>query len=202
MWMSVDKRRALAKETSRLPYLAGASREQEELATRIRSDIVESVFDQFIRPDVPSSDPSAPGRLNRAKQLWTQLLAEKRASYFVALKEAKYIEWIIRGAAVDLPCTTDEIERQNSSLPELTGEKVVTQRAAEIRATLLKCADKLEQRLLETGIQAEKRLALKQVRDILRKVTDPQWFIRRQPQVFTKYEKLLASWLEKRETSC
>lgn len=199
MWMSVDKRRALAKETSRLPYLAGASREEEELATRVRSEIVESVFDQFIRPDVPGSDPSAPGRLNRAKQLWTHVLAEKRASYFIELKDSKYVEWIVRGAAVDLPCTTDEIERHNTSLPRLTGETAVTQLASEIRATLLKCADRLERRLLETGVQAEKRLVLNQVRDILRRVTDPQWFIKRRPRVFTKYEKLLASWLEKKQ---
>jgi hypothetical protein len=196
MWISADKRRALAKETSQLPYLGGGSKEVAELATQIRSDILESVFDRFIRPDVARFDPSAPGQLNRAKQLWRELLKEERASYFIELKDSRYVDWIETGEAVVLPCSTDEIESRNRSLPELQGEKNLIQLAREIRATLLKCSDKIEQRLLESGVQAEKRLALRRIREILKKVTDVQWFIKRKPKVFAKYEKLMRSWVE------
>ena len=78
MWMSADKRRALARETSDLPYLAGASKQEAEEASQLRSEILEQVFDQFIRPDDSDFDASAPSRWNRALQLWRTLLTEKR----------------------------------------------------------------------------------------------------------------------------
>ncbi len=199
MWMSADKRRALAKETSRLPYLAGASKTEAELATGIRSEILDSVFDRFIRPDDGSGfDLSAPGRLNRAKQLWKALLTETRASYFIALNDSRYVDWIVTGEAVVLPCTSEEIESRNRILPELQGEEAAARLAREIRATLLKCSDAFEQQLLQQGVQAGKRLAVRRIRDILNKVTDPQWFIRRQPKTFEKYQNLMASWVEQK----
>jgi len=200
MWLSAEKRRALAKETSGLPYLSG-SKEQAEKATQIREEILEKVFDQYIKPDQPDADVSMPSRWNRARRLWKALLTEKRASYFIELKASKYLEWIETGEPFVLPCTAEEIETLNSAMPELVGEKTVVQLAKEVRAALLKSSDALEQRLLQGGVQAAKRLKLREIRDTLRKVTDPQWFIKRQPKVFVKYEDLLRSWLESKKSS-
>ena len=196
MWISADKRRALAKETAALPYLAGTSRQEAELATQIRIEILEKVFDQFIKPDNLDSDVSASSRWSRARKLWKTLLTEKRASYFLELRESEYEEWIISGEPNLLPCTTEEIESRNSALPQLHGEKDVIQLAKEIRAALLKSSDAFEQQLLESGVQAAKRLRLREIRDVIRKVTDPQWFIKRQPKIFAKHKELMKSWVE------
>ncbi len=198
MWMSADKRRALAKETSRLPYLASESKGEAELATRLRSEILDFVFDRFIRPDGSGFDLSAPSRLNRATQLWKALLTEKRASYFIELNDSRYADWIETGEAVALPCTTEEIESRNSALPELRGEESVIRLGRQIRATLLKCSDMLDQQLRDEGDGTQKRMTMKQVRDILARVTDPEWFIRRQPKAFAKYQNLLVSWLKQK----
>jgi hypothetical protein len=196
MWMSADKRRTLAKETSDLPYLAGTYKQEAELATQIRSEIIEKVFDRFIKPDDPDSDISVSSRWSRARKLWKILLTEKRASYFIELRESEYEEWIMTGEPNLLPCTTDEIETRNSALPQLQGEKEVIQLAREIRATLLKSSDAFEQQLLETGVQAAKRLRLREIRDVIRKVTDPGWFIKRRPKIFAKHKELMKSWVE------
>jgi hypothetical protein len=200
MWMSAEKRRVLAKETANLPYLKGTSKQEEESATIIRGEILETVFDQFIRPDDPDSDPSAPSRWNRARQLWKSLLAEERAAYFVELRDSDYLDWIKTGTPTVLPCTTEEIESRNKNLPELKGPTDVVQFARHVRASLLKSSDAIEQLLLESGAQAARRLMLRHVRDVLRKITDPEWFIRRQPKVFAKYKELLSSWLESKIT--
>ena len=200
MWMSADKRRAMSKETSDLPYLVGTSRQQEELATQIRGQIIEDVFDQYIKPDDADTDVSTPSRWNRARQLWKFLLTEKRAAYFIELKESDYVPWIKTGEPTVLPCTTDEIESRNKALPDLKGTEDAVQYARQIRATILKGSDAFEQLLLESGVQAAKRLKLREIRDIVRKVSDPAWFIKRQPKVFARYKELLNSWIENNRT--
>jgi hypothetical protein len=196
MWMSADKRRALAKETSGLPYLEGASKREAELATQIRGEILEQVFDQFIRPDDSDFDASSPSRWNRAMQLWKTLLTEKRVNFFIELKASEYVEWIKAGEPTLLPCTASEIESHNSALPKLEGEKDITQFASEIRATILKSCDAFEQLLLKSGVQAAKRLKLRKIRDVVRIVTDPAWFIKRRPKAFASYKELISSWVE------
>jgi hypothetical protein len=197
MWMPAEKRRILAKETASLPYLTGMSRQEEEAATEIREETIENVFDQFIHPDDPDSDESAPGRWNRARQLWKNLLTEESAGYFLELRESEYIDWIKTGMPTPLPCTTEEVESRNRALPELKGEADVVECARRIRATLLKSSDAFEQILLEGGVQASRRLKLRQIREIIRTVADPAWFIKRQPKVFARYKDLLSSWLER-----
>jgi hypothetical protein len=201
MWMSADKRRALARETSDLPYLAGASKQEAEEATQLRSEILEQVFDQFIRPDDSDFDASAPSRWNRALQLWRTLLTEKRVSYFVELKGSEYVDWIKTGEPTLLPCTTDEIASRNRALPELEGGEETVQFACEIRATLLKSCDTFEQLLLEGGVQAARRLKLRQIRDIIRTVADAAWFLKRRPRVFAHYKDLISSWVENSKIS-
>jgi len=197
MWMPAEKRRILAKETTRLPYLTGGSRQEEELAPRIREETIETVFDQYIHPDDPASDESAPGRWNRARQLWKALLTEASAGYFLELQGSEFIEWIKTGSPTALPCTAEEVESHNKALPELKGEASVVHDALRIRATLLKSSEAFEQLLLEEGVQAARRLKLRQIRERIRSVADPNWFIRRQPKVFARYKDLLSSWLEK-----
>ena len=196
IWMSADKRRALARETSDLPYLAGASKQEPEEATQLRNEILEQVFDQFIRSDDSDFDASAPSRWNRALQLWRTLLTEKRVSYFVELKGSEYVEWIKTGEPTLLPCTTDEIENRNRALPELEGVEDAVQFAREIRATLLKSCDSFEQLLLEGGVQAAMRLKMRQIRDIVRTAADAAWFLKRRLRVFAHYKDLVSSWVE------
>jgi|GEM_PF-6999295 hypothetical protein len=196
MWLSADKRRAFAKETSKLPYLEGASKREADLATQIRSEILEQVFDKFVKPDDSDFDASTPSRWNRALQLWKVLLTEKRVNYFIELNNSEYIEWIKTGEPTLLPCTAVEIESHNKALPKLEGDRDVIQFAREIRATLLKSCDAFEQLLLKSGVQAAKHLKLRQIRDVVRRVTDPAWFLKRRPKVFADYKELISKWVE------
>jgi hypothetical protein len=195
MWMSADKRRLLAKETSGLPYLSGISREIAHRATQIRDEILETVFDQFIKPDDAKVDVSTTSRWKRARQLWKTLLTESRASYFVDLHTSRFLDWIRTGEATVLPCTTDELETRDRSLPELQGPPGTVRRAKEIRAAFLKYADELERGLLERKAGGGERQGLERVRDVLRRVTDAEWFIKRQPGDSGQSEKLMDTLL-------
>jgi hypothetical protein len=191
MWMSADKRRLLAKETSGLPYLSGVSREIAHRATQIRDQILETVFDQFIRPDDAHVDVSTTSRWKRARQLWRTLLTESRASYFVDLHTSRFLDWIRTGEATVLPCTTDELETRDRTLPALQGPPGTVRRAREIRAALIKYTDEQERSLLERGARTEERQALERARDVLRRVTDAEWFIKRQPGDSGQSDKLI-----------
>ncbi len=197
MGMSSDKRRILEKQIAELPYLAGISKEEADLATKYRNETLELIFDQFIRPDGADRNISTTGRWKRASQLWKSLLVERRASYFIDLKASHYIEWIKTGAPIVLPCTTEEVEDRNRNLPELQGSRGDVSLAKEIRATFMKYCDGFEQRLLVRGVIAEKRRKLEIFRDILRKVKEAEWFIMRQPKEFTQYENLSKKLVEK-----
>jgi hypothetical protein len=193
--MSAEKKHFLAKETSGLPYLSGVSKEIAHEASQIRDEILETVFDRFIKPDDATTDVSATSRWKRARKLWKALITERRASFFIDLKASKYIDWISTGAATVLPCTTEEVENRDKTLPGLQGRKEAVLLAREIRATLLKYSDELEQKMLERAVQAEKRQKLERIREIIREVTDAEWFIKRQPKDFSLYEKLVSSWV-------
>lgn len=182
MWMSTDKRRLLAKETSGLPYLSGVSREAAHEATGIRDEILESVFDQFIKPDDAKVDVSTASRWKRARQLWKTLLTESRASYFLDLKASGFLDWIRTGEPTVLPCTSVELETLDRGLPELQGLPGTAKRGREVRAALLRYTDELERGLLGRGAREQDRRALERARDVLRGVTDAEWFIRRQPK--------------------
>jgi hypothetical protein len=191
MWMSADKRRLLAKETSGLPYLSGASREIAHRATQIRDEVLEIVFDQFIKPDDAKVDVSTTSWWKRARQLWRTLLTEKRASYFVDLHISGYLDWIRTGEATVLPCTTDELETRDRTLPELQGPLETVRRAKELRAALLKYTDELGRGLLARGASDEERQAPERARALLCRVTDSAWFIKRQPGVSGQSEKFM-----------
>ncbi len=180
MWMSADKRRLLAKETSGLPYLSGLTREIAHRATQIREEILETVFDQFIKPDDAKVDVSTASRWKRARQLWKTLLTESRASYFVDLHTSRFLDWIRTGEATVLPCTTDELKTRDGTLPELQGPPDTVRRAKEVRAALLRYTDDLERGLLERKAIGEERQRLERARDTLRRTTDAGWFIKRQ----------------------
>jgi hypothetical protein len=200
MWMSADKRRLLAKETSGLPYLSGVSREIAHRATQIRDEILETVFDQFIKPDDAKVDVSTTSRWKRARQLWKTLLTESRASYFVDLQTSRFLDWIRTGAATVLPCTTDEVKTRDQTLPELQGPPDTVGRAREIRAAFLKYADELERGLLERKAGGEERQRLERARDVLRGVTDAEWLVKRQPKDYGQSEKLMDALLKEQET--
>jgi len=196
MWMSTDKRRLMAKETSGLPYLTGISKEVAHLASQVRDEILEVIFDKFIRPDDAQVDVSTTSRWKRARQLWKTLLAEKRASYFVDLKASRFLDWIRTGETTVLPCTTEEMETLENGLPAIQGSKEAVRRAREIRATLLKHSDELERALLARGGKTEDRQQLEKARGVLRSITDAEWFLQRQPGDFAQYEKLLRSLMK------
>lgn len=195
--MSADKRRVLAKEISELPFLRGTTKQEADLATQIRSQILETVFDTFIKPDDANIDVLTTSRWKRARQLWKALVTEKRASYFIDLKGSRYIEWIKTGEATVLPCTTEEVEDRNRTLPGLRGSKSVVNLAKEIRATFLKYSDEFEQRLLQRGVPAEGRRKLEVFRDILRKVREADWFVKKKPKDFVQYERLMSKLVTK-----
>ena len=190
MWISRDKRRLLAKETANLPYLIGATVEEADYATECRSQILELVFDQFIRPDDESAETTSASRWKRAMQLWKVLLNERRASYFVDLRVSAYVEWIKTGEATVLPCTTEEVEDRNKGLPELQGAKTDVGLAREVRATILKHAEDFETRLPQKSENSDSRRKFDELCTIIRKETGAEWFIRKRPKSFLQYEKL------------
>ena len=193
MWMSADKRRLLTKETAGLPYLKGATKEIAHRATEIRDQILETVFDQFIKPDDAKVDVSTTSRWKRARQLWKNLLTETRASYFVDLAASRFVEWIRTGEATVLPCTTGEMEASERSMPALEGAAASVARAREIRGTLLRYTDEMERGLLERGGKAGDRQALERAREALRAVKDAEWYVRRQPKDSAQIEALVSS---------
>jgi len=193
MWMSADKRRLLAKETAGLPYLKGAAKEVAHRATEIRDQVLEMVFDQFIKPDDAKVDVSTTSRWKRARQLWKSLLTETRATYFIDLAASRYMEWIRTGEAAVLPCTTAEMEASERSMPELQGAASAVARAREIRASVLRYTEELERGLAERGGKAEDRQVLERAREALRRVTDPEWFIKRQPKDAAQIDALVSS---------
>ncbi len=193
MWMSADKRRLLAKETAGLPYLKGATKEQAHRATEVREQILETVFDQFIKPDDAKVDVSTTSRWKRARQLWKNLLTETRASYFVDLAASRWMEWIRTGEAAVLPCTTGELESSERSMPALEGAAPTVARAREIRGSILRYTEELERGLLERGGKTEDRQPLERAREALRTVKEAEWFIRRQPKDPAQVEALVTS---------
>ncbi len=197
MWMSQDKRRLLAKETAQLPYLTGTYKEEAEVATQIRNEILEVVFDKFIMPDEYRTDVTTMSRWKRAKQLWKTLITENRGSYFIDLGASEYIEWVRTGEPTVLPCSTYEIEDRNKALPKLQGSRSDVNLAKEIRATLLKFIEVFEQRLLEDKVPADKRYKFDDFCGIVRKSTSADWFIRKQPKKFPDYDNLLSNLVEK-----
>jgi len=192
MWMSADKRRLLVKETTGMPYLKGATKELAHRATEIRDQVIETVFDQFIKPDDAKVDVSTTSRWKRARLLWKNLLTETRASYFVDLAASRFVEWIRTGEAAVLPCTTGEMEASERSMPALEGAAPTVARAREIRGSLLKYVDELDRGLLERGGRAEDRQALERAREALRTVKDADWYIRRQPKDSAQIEALVS----------
>jgi hypothetical protein len=196
MWMSTDKRRLMAKETAGLPYLSGISREIAHRATQLRDEILETVFDQFIKPDDAKVDVSTTSRWKRARQLWRTLLAESRASYFLDLHASKFADWIRTGQATVLPCTTAELETRERNLPGLQGPPEAVRRARELRAAFLKYTDDLEREMVERGAGEEERRPLARARDLLCRTTEAEWFTRRWPGGSSPSEKLFDSLLE------
>lgn len=197
MWMSADKRRLFARDTLDLPFLRGSSKEEGELATKCRNDILEHLFDKFIRPDDATRNASAASRWQRARQFWKTLVTEKRASYFIELEESDYLEWIKTGEATTLPCTESQVESRNKNLPELHGSKIAVSQARTIRATFLKCIDDFGIKLINNNVPLEKRQKLIRFKAQLRNGLDAEWFLKNQPKEFSKYEKFLTDLIEK-----
>ena len=197
MWMSVEKRRVFAKETSNLPFLHGVNKQEGELATKLRNEILELLFDQFLSPDFANNNVSATSRWKRARQLWKVLIVEKRASYFIELMNSSYLEWVKSGQTELLPCPSGTVEERNNKLPEMKGLKSDVDQARVVRATFLKCADEYERILLERRISEEKLQKLRNFRGYLQNGTTAEWFLKNQPKDFSGYEKFLANIVEK-----
>jgi hypothetical protein len=195
MWMDAQKRKAFVRETSNLPFLSGFSKEEGALATRLRGDMLEMVFDQFVRPDKAESDAASMARWQRAKRLWGTMITESRASYFVELSTSKYVEWIGGGQPTLLPLTYEEIERGNKNLIKLQGTETAVSQARAVRATFLKCADQHEESLAHLNIADEMLQKLARLRHDLKYEMDTEWFLRNQPTEFFGYDEIFGDLL-------
>jgi len=191
MWLSPEKRRILAKETAQLPYLTGVSRQEGELATEYRNEILETVFDQFIRPDDASPEVTNTSHWKRALQLWKSLLIEERPSYFIDLNDSEYIAWIKTGEATVLPCTGDEVEDRNKGLPQFQGNEVDVSLAKEVRATLLKFIEHSRQSLVERNATEDKIRKVDEFCETIKKEKSADWFLDMRPRSFLDYENVL-----------
>ena len=197
MWMSNEKRRVFARETSDIPFLQSSSKDEGEAASKSRNEILELIFDKFIRPDDSTQNASTTSRWQRARELWKAMLSEKRASYFIELRDSDYLEWIKTGEATTLPCTESQVETRNKNLPEFRGANDVVRQARIIRATFLKCIDDVAIKLIQRNVPLEKRQKLIRFRATLRSGLDAEWFLEHQPKVFSAYEKFLTDVVEK-----
>ena len=200
MWMSNDKRRHFARDTSGLPFLQSGSKDEGALATKYRDEILELMFDKFIRPDDSTRDASTTSRWQRARELWKALVAEKRASFFIELKDSNYLEWITTGKESTLPCTESQVEARNKNLPRLHGAESVVTQARIIRATFLKCIDDVAIKLIQRNVPLENRQKLIRFRAMLRNGADAEWLLENQPKEFSQYEKFLTELVEKEST--
>lgn len=190
MWMSVEKRRAFSKETSNLPFLRSVTREEGELATKLRGDMLELLFDQYLSPDSASINISTTSRWKRARQLWKVMITEKRASYFIDLKSSGYLEWVKSGRTTLLPCPSSTVAEMNKKLREMIGSKSDMDQARVVRATFLKCIDEYEKILYEGKVSEEKVQRLRTLCDYLQNGTTAEFFLKNQPKEFTGYEEV------------
>ena len=193
MWMPVGKRRLFAMETFQLPLLDAITREETELATKARTELLELIFDEFLASDFVKGDILANSRWKRARQLWKIMLAERRASYFLDLENSCYLYWIKSGEVTLLPCPTAMVEDGKKKLPKMQGSKEYVEQAEVVRATFLKCAEDYEQKLIQGKASEEKTSKLGMFRHIVQNGVDPDWFLKNKPKVFSRYEKFFAN---------
>ena len=193
--MKTEKRKVFAKETRDLPYLEGTSPGEAQLATKLRNDILETVFDCFIRPDDEKPDLSPASRWQRATQLWKIMITECRAAYFIELNDSNFMEWINRGQPTSLPLSHSEIESRNRNLSELHGSEAVVRQAKAVRATLLRLADEYQESLAHLNVTTRMLQNLIRFRYNLKYKMDAQWFLEKQPKDFFRYERVFAELL-------
>jgi len=190
MWMSADKRRLFARETADMPFLRGASKDDAASATQSRLDILEILFDHYIKPDDSRINVTSSSEWKRARQLWKPLTTEPRAWYFIELATSRYREWIETGEAWVLPCTSDEVERLNAGLPPIVGSKSDVEAAREVRATFMKFILDGERRVALGKASPAERQKLEKLTADVKKTEDAGWFIVSRQKDFSRYEKM------------